>query len=59
MPIERLTDARLRGLTHEDGEIIDAKSAASARAASDGAVTSRPATGSGKSVRASFSAPIP
>jgi integrase len=39
MPIERLTDARLRGLKFEDGEIIDARSAASARAARDGTVT--------------------
>jgi integrase len=39
MPIERLTDARLRGLTHEDGEIIDAKSALMARADKTGTVT--------------------
>ena len=39
MPIERLTDARLRGLTYEDGEIIDAKSALIARADKTGTVT--------------------
>jgi hypothetical protein len=39
MPIERLTDARLRGLTYEDGELIDAKSALMARADKTGTVT--------------------
>lgn len=39
MPIENLTDRQLRGLKHEDGEILDAKSGLSARADSNGKVT--------------------
>ena len=39
MPIKKLTDARLRGLTHADGEIVDARSGLSARADLGGRVT--------------------
>ena len=38
MPIEELTAARLRGLTHADGEIVDAKSGLSVRADRTGKV---------------------
>jgi integrase len=39
MPIENLTDSRVRGLKHADGEIIDAKSGAIARADREGRVS--------------------
>ena len=39
MPIETLTDARVRGLKHDDGEIIDTRSGLIARADTTGAVT--------------------
>jgi integrase len=39
MPIEKLTDARLRGLKFEDGELIDARTGLSARADRTGKVS--------------------
>ena len=39
MPTETLTDVRVRGIRHEHGEIIDARSGLIARADKAGAVT--------------------
>ena len=39
MPVENLTDARVRGIKHKDGELSDAKTGVLVRADQAGAIT--------------------